>query len=148
MLKRLNSGRVRMYSNRPGSCWLRGNHFNLSLHLIGFLLLMCVMRSAPAMEAVEIESGFTQSSVGWAAGYYLDQAQALELKDVRRLPADAWMEPKGESPSFGFSLDHLWVKLELRNVAPSPQRLLLEIAYPPLDHVEVHIVRERVLAEQ
>lgn len=41
---------------------------------------------------------------------------------------------------------HLWIKLELRNVAQL-QRLLLEIGYPPLDHVEAHILRDGVAVE-
>src|SRR5690606_249488 len=72
----------------------------------------------------------------------------LELADARQLPADAWMKPDSEAPSFGFSLDHLWVKLELRNQAPSAQHLLLEIAYPPLDHLEIQLVRDGELAER
>lgn len=56
------------------------------------------------------------------------------------LPADlAWTRNESETPNLGFSTSPFWFVLRLANPSEVPQSGLLEVAYPILDQVDVHI---------
>lgn len=76
---------------------------------------------------------------------YLDDREGLlALNDILRPEQQARFQParrSGPSANFGMSNGAIWVRVELRAPRASDPDWLLELAYPPLDHVELYTPR-------
>ncbi len=98
----------------------------------GFLLFLLVLAMPALSSVIEVP----------AQVHSLRLAEGLEYLHVRRdshtLPdaSESW-EVSGGTLAFGFDKTPLWVRFELKNSAPQARHLVLEIANPLLDQVDV-----------
>ena len=108
----------------------------IRLLLIGVSLFSC---GVSAQNSLDIGSNFRQQDAGLYTLHYLDPTGELTVNDIRRLPEEQWSIPQAETPSYGFSRDALWIKLDLTSSAPADVELVLNIAYAALDQIDVFI---------
>ena len=98
----------------------------------GFLLFLLVLAMPALSSVIEVP----------AQVHSLRLAEGLQYLHVRRdshtLPdaSESW-EVSGGTLAFGFDKTPLWVRFELKNTAPQARHLVLEIANPLLDQVDV-----------
>ncbi|HEY0824933.1 MAG TPA: 7TM diverse intracellular signaling domain-containing protein [Ramlibacter sp.] len=74
------------------------------------------------------------------ATYLEDPDGRLGLEDILRPEQQARFRPvrsSGPSANFGLTTSAIWLRLEIRAPAGSDPEWLLELAYPPLDHLEL-----------
>ncbi|MET0286793.1 MAG: sensor histidine kinase [Polyangiales bacterium] len=72
---------------------------------------------------------------------YLDASQALTFAQVRTLWEQGKFEPQREpDTSFGFTPSAVWLAWRGDNPAMTAKRYLLELGYPHLDHVSLHVL--------
>ena len=70
-----------------------------------------------------------------------DKERKLTLDDVLQPQAQAAFRPvpqSGPGANFGLTRSAIWLRIKLRTSAGTPGDWLLEVAYPPLDSVEVY----------
>ncbi|MES2413732.1 MAG: 7TM diverse intracellular signaling domain-containing protein [Pseudomonadota bacterium] len=73
-----------------------------------------------------------------------DPGAALELADILKPSAQASFKPvKSGAAATNFGLTHsaFWLRISLDVLADAPSQWLFEVAYPPLDHLDLYIAR-------
>jgi diguanylate cyclase (GGDEF)-like protein len=83
---------------------------------------------------------------GTALGPYLefleDPEGQLTLEDIRAgAGAGQWVKPGTKAPGFGYTSSTYWSRLTLPSAPASDNEFLLEISYPVLDRVIVHVLQ-------
>jgi len=71
-----------------------------------------------------------------------DPAGTMTLDDVRRPDAQARLRPmagSGPASNFGLTSSAIWLRVDLRVPDGVPHQWLLEVAYPPLDRVDLYV---------
>jgi PAS domain S-box-containing protein len=74
--------------------------------------------------------------------YLIDPSQKLTLDDIAQPATQARfrpLRPVGSGPNFGFDTAAIWLRVSLDAAAGAPRHWLLEVAYPPLDHLELYV---------
>lgn len=74
--------------------------------------------------------------------YYEAASIHQDLTQVRALPPDSWERETNGSAELGFIDSRIWLRLAVLNEASEARNFLLEVAYPLLDHVRFHVLRE------
>jgi signal transduction histidine kinase len=94
------------------------------------------------VEPVVVQPGMTEVQLGRHLEFLEDEQGRWSLEDIRR-PENArrFTPSERDVPSFGFSTAPIWFHFELRGQVRHRQRMLLEIAFPMLDRVEVYVER-------
>ncbi|WP_461421780.1 sensor domain-containing diguanylate cyclase [Ketobacter sp.] len=69
--------------------------------------------------------------------FLVDDSAKLTIETIPQQPSSNWFKVKDETPSFGFMEQVLWARATLINSTPEQKRFLLEIAFPPLDNVQL-----------
>jgi diguanylate cyclase len=81
--------------------------------------------------------------------YYLEDPQAaLDWSAVAALPDARWQRQQRHSLSLGFTDAAYWFRLDIPNRDRPARQLLLEVAYPLLDSVQLYTLHDGHLAEQ
>lgn len=75
--------------------------------------------------------GHTES---WA-----DTSGDATLEEVRALPGDAWQQEEPPSISHGYVDEPYWFRTRIRNTSDSSRTPYLEIGYPALHHIDLHV---------
>lgn len=99
----------------------------------------------PALELQQIErlpfrAGGSASniSLGKHSFVLIDSSKSLSIADVCRPSMLANFRPSAQDiPNFGFAKPTYWFAFSLRNSPSIPNDWVLEIAYPPLDSIEI-----------
>jgi len=73
--------------------------------------------------------------------YYLqEQGKALSIEElIKNKDTLPWQENENEDINFGFSTQGYWLKIEINNRYAIVSEWVLEISYPPLDHVDAYL---------
>jgi PAS domain S-box-containing protein len=103
------------------------------------LLAWCWACTAHAQAALELGAQGSYN-LGPHIAYLEDATGQLALQDVLQPAQQARFRPaRGDGPAANFGLTRaaLWLRVELRAPAGDPN-WLLELAYPPLDHLELY----------
>lgn len=108
---------------------------NLLIVLLGWLPLLA--------GAVDFDDATRQLPLGRLMQVYEDRDGSASIAQVSA-PAFAtqFRAHSAEVLNAGYSTSVFWVRLDLRYVAPpqaAPRNWLLELAYPPLDHLELYL---------
>ncbi|MCG8672741.1 MAG: ATP-binding protein [Pseudomonadales bacterium] len=75
--------------------------------------------------------------------YYVEDADnSLSIEDIANPDFDAWKQSENGTLSFGYTASTYWIHFKLINQNNEDMQRLLEIAYPVLDDVEVHVYRD------
>jgi PAS domain-containing protein len=111
------------------------------------LVLCCAIVfgfSAPAARAdpglFAVGSG-DRYELSQAFTYFEDRSAALTLEDILAPERQGMFRPvpqRGQGPNFGFTSSAIWLRVTLASGAGTPVDWLLELAYPPLDNVELY----------
>ena len=104
------------------------------------MLLLCLPSLASALEFDE----FTQSlPLGHALQVFEDAAGTATIDEVLAQSAAGAFKPHDKTTlNAGYSRSAFWLKIDLhyRPANPDAQRTwLLELAYPPLDHLDLYL---------
>ena len=73
--------------------------------------------------------------------YLIDPTGRLTVQDVAKPSVQARFQPlrpQRPGPNFGFNTAAIWLRVTLDTAATAPRNWLLEVAYPPLDHLDLY----------
>ncbi len=92
----------------------------------------------PATPVIALTPKKPAVSAGLLCYYLADTAKNLTLKDILQPQiASGFRASTQEIPSFGLVQPTYWFVLKVKNTVPRVDDWLLEIAYPPLDSIEI-----------
>ncbi len=112
----------------------------LSAWALGVALAAFVLPlgAAPG-DAIDLPSAEVVEDLGAKTFYLRDPEGTLTFADVVAPAASArFMRTQGRHPNFGFTDDWIWLRFTVRPAAADTRPWTLEIAYPPLDIIEVY----------
>ena len=118
----------------------------LLLLLLPLLLLLCgPLASRPAHAGGQAPDGpaATQKTgperKRLTVDYLVEHGDPLRIADVAALPDTAWKRRPWSSASYGFATAPHWFKSQPLRVEPGEEQLLVEVGYPLLDNVDLHV---------
>ncbi len=111
------------------------------LPLLYLLTFVCLCAEASPLP---ISPNAPRIFLGQHLMYLEDPTGGLGLNEVRQERGD-WVASRNEVPSFGFTRSAFWFKVQL--TADTPQRRLVELAYPRLDHINVYVIQNGRLVD-
>ncbi len=95
-------------------------------------------KSALQAPIVTLTSHLSHIALGSYSLYFADSAKTLTLHDILSPNiASRFQRSTQEIPSFGLVKPTYWFALRIKNTTPIVDDWLLEIAYPPLDSLEI-----------
>jgi len=104
------------------------------------LLALLIFASAQAQEAAPLPGAEGHVSLGRFMQVLEDPGGTLQLEDVRSGAQAGHFAPAASDPvNFGYSHSTWWLRFALPGGAPAGEDLLLEVAYPSLDRVELYV---------
>jgi diguanylate cyclase (GGDEF)-like protein len=84
-------------------------------------------------------------SLGTYAEVLEDPSGRLRLEDVRQPEQARRFSPPASDPvNFGYSRSAWWLRFSLPGGAPAGEELVLEIAFPSIDRIELHVPEPQV----
>ena len=122
--------------------WIR---YRVLLHLSGALLLsfgVCLHTLAAGMQADIVISSQDRYELSRLFEYFDDASGNLSLQDILEADKDGKFKPvpKGVgATNFGATHSAIWLRLKLRVDATAPARWLVDVAYPPLDRIDLYL---------
>jgi signal transduction histidine kinase len=104
-----------------------------------FILGTALPSLAPASPTVALNMDRTELPIGSLVTLLEDPSSRLSIDEVQAL--DAHFTPSLKAvPSFGFSDSAWWARIDLAHNVTQDQLWLLELAYAPLQHIDVFLV--------
>jgi hypothetical protein len=121
-----------------GACNL-SNYFKSFIFLI-ILLVLCTR--AMASPPVVLKPGVGKFPLGPHLELLQDKEGKLTLRDVLKPEQEKRFIPAtAKVPNFGFTKSVIWAKFILSNPLHKEQLVLLEEAYPHIDHIQLFVFR-------
>lgn len=74
--------------------------------------------------------------------YLEDDDNRLSLGDIASIPSNHWTANDGNTFSQGYSNSTWWLAFDLENTTPNATKQMLQIGYPSLDHMVIHILQD------
>ncbi|MCB1189301.1 MAG: SpoIIE family protein phosphatase [Leptospiraceae bacterium] len=106
--------------------------------LYGFFLFQGFIHSSPT---IVLEKNVQKYPLGLHLETLEDKTGKLDFEQVRTPEfSNKFMASKKETPNFGITNSVYWVKFSIENHFTNPKEYLLEIAYPPLDYIDIYIL--------
>ncbi|RCX22006.1 7TM diverse intracellular signaling domain-containing protein [Thioalbus denitrificans] len=105
-------------------------------------VVLALLLPVPPAAAVSLGQGDQPVPLGAWYQVLEDRAGTLTLEDARAAAAAGRFRPVhgGEDPNFGYSTATFWLRVPLENHLPEASRWLLEVPFPTLDSVRIHLV--------
>lgn len=75
--------------------------------------------------------------------YLEDPESTLTIDQVRQI-SSGWLDSERDVLSFGYTASTFWIRFGLAQDGARSLRYLLEVAYPVLDHLDVHVFQDGV----
>ncbi len=107
--------------------------------LLGFCLLFLGSLQASASEPVNLLDHQDVIEFGKAAEYLEDPEGKLRFDEIKVLPPESWKTSHVTVPNFGFTRSAYWLKFTFQGDPLQSRRMLLQIAYPALDSLELYV---------
>ncbi|MBA53657.1 MAG: diguanylate cyclase [Pseudomonadales bacterium] len=105
------------------------------------LAVLLIVLSTPALASLDVGGdSFTYISLASSIRYVEDSRNQFTFEDVLTIQPNDWKHNSGQVFSKGYSRSAWWLKIHLSNSSSAAITRYLEIAYPNLDDVQVHIV--------
>ena len=105
------------------------------------LAVLLILLSTPALASLNVgEESFTSMQLANSIQYVEDPRNQFTLQDILTIQPNDWKRNSSKAFSKGYSRSAWWLKVSLSSSSPAPIIRYLEIAYPNLDEVNVHIV--------
>ncbi|NEW08157.1 GGDEF domain-containing protein [Paenibacillus sp. SYP-B3998] len=117
------------------------NRFRLLLLCVLILCLYVIVSSkAEASSMLEINDSKNEYELIPYTSVLEDKSGRLVIYDlIQPELSDKFVQVKSETPNYGFTPSNYWTKLKLTNKS-SKEDWLLEIAYPPLDSINLYVM--------
>jgi diguanylate cyclase (GGDEF)-like protein len=110
------------------------------LRAFASLFVLILASGAHAREPAPLPLAHGQVSIGRYVEVFEDQGGLLKLDDLRRAPLAQGFTPAHADPlNFGYTRSAWWLRFDLPGGAPKGEELMLEIAFPSIDRVELHV---------
>jgi len=104
------------------------------------LLIICYCLMMPSQAQTLLLSEQGRYELAPYVFYLKEQGKALGIEELLENRAILpWQKNKNEDINFGFSTQAYWLKVTLNNQYALVSEWVLEIAYPPLDHVDAYL---------
>lgn len=107
-----------------------------------FSLLVFLLVGAGTSNAFDLTDTMDGQLVGEYTQYFLDDTALLPFEKLPSTSQPVWQPAKKSVLSFGYNPASVWVHLPLENSSDTAD-WFLEIAYPVLDDVDVHIANAK-----
>jgi len=108
--------------------------------LFGFLAAFIFASVGLAGETAPLPGADGRLSLGAYVEVLEDPAGRLSLEDVRQPEHARRFAPATSDPvNFGYTRSALWLRFSLPGGAPAGEELMLEIAFPSIDRIELHL---------
>jgi len=111
------------------------------LRLLGCWLALCGWALPGAAQVPLVLGNGGSYALAPAVSYLRDPGGILTLDDVLQPAAQARLQPVADSTTatnFGLTPDAIWMRVTLRLATGAPRDWLLQVAYPPLDRIELY----------
>ncbi|GAB3552810.1 hypothetical protein GCM10027343_38860 [Noviherbaspirillum agri] len=109
--------------------------------IAALLFFWTVFGNASADDAVRLPPGTQHYALGPQVSYLEDAAQKITLADVLAGKFDSsFVRNTQPSPNLGFTSSTYWFKTTLRSEDSGTSEWLLEVQYPLLDYIDLHLV--------
>lgn len=105
--------------------------------LVSFSLCMS-LTTAFALESVLVDERLTEKAIGADMEYLEDPEDALKIEDVADKELN-WQKSEKTSLAFGFTKSAYWFRFKIGYDQGMKEKILMELDYPLLDHVELYI---------
>jgi two-component system, sensor histidine kinase LadS len=104
------------------------------------LLAVLIAASAHAAAPVPLPEALGRVALGAYVEVLEDASGKLRLEDVRAAPHASRFAPTGaDTLNFGYTRSAWWLRFSLPGGAPAGEELLLEVAYPSIDRLELYV---------
>jgi two-component system, sensor histidine kinase LadS len=107
--------------------------------LFGLLMLASFPGPAWAASPLVLDEGWARIELNAHLQYFSGPLLAEDVHTAFRLPDSAFTQHSDEMPNFGFTQDRYWFRTLLLQPG-SDENWLLELRYPPLDHIDVFLL--------
>ncbi|MBT6492121.1 MAG: hypothetical protein HOK97_20280, partial [Deltaproteobacteria bacterium] len=112
------------------------------------LLCLAYQSIGQAQDITQIAAGQSHYQLDDKLSYLRIQGRLMELEEVLNNGGHSkFAPPLGEVPNFGFTDASYWFHTQLKADPRIPTRWLLEIGYPLLDQIDVHVIRNGISSE-
>jgi signal transduction histidine kinase len=114
------------------------------------IVLLCLTYHSigHAQKPTQLAAGQSHYQLDNNLSYLRIQGRLMELEEVLNNGGhEKFAPPLGEVPNFGFTDASYWFHTQLKADPRIPTRWLLEIGYPLLDQIDVHIIRNGINSE-
>ncbi len=115
----------------PGLCW----------RFCGALAVLLLAMATPARAVDLVLGGGGSYDLAPVFRHLEDPSGQLQFEDIRAAEAQSrfrQVSPEGVGPNFGMTRSAWWLKVSVDLPLGAPRDWLLEVAYPPLDRIEVY----------
>lgn len=118
--------------------------YGLFLSVCFNILVFFIFSGFSCAETVVVDENTSFISLGQHADVLEDREGAMSLADVlsdnvKKL----WMNSPSENINFGYTESVFWVRTEIVNRSSKDLKFMIEIGYPPLDHIHAFVLRSQ-----
>lgn len=111
----------------------------------GLLLMLTVCFMPWAQASIPLSASPSQASYSLAPynEYWHADTPSLTINDLLAQPRPFQPTQDAQDLNFGYTRGEVWLRAQVRNDSPSPQRWIVEFEYPFLDYVTLHTLRQQ-----
>ncbi|MGP9766954.1 7TM diverse intracellular signaling domain-containing protein [Halomonas sp. AOP13-D3-9] len=111
----------------------------------GLLLLLAVCFMPWAQANTPLSASPSQASYSLAPynEYWHADKTSLTINDLLAQPRPFQPTQDAQDLNFGYTRGEVWLRAQVRNNSPTPQRWIVEFEYPFLDYVTLHTLRQQ-----
>lgn len=104
------------------------------------LLLLLICTAVRADVGLTLHAQDSRVSLEGHWEYVEDAELTITAEIAHGLPQSAYRRIEKEMPNFGFTPARYWFRTQLQRAADADQRWVLEVRYPPLDHIGAYLI--------
>jgi two-component system, sensor histidine kinase LadS len=110
-------------------------------YLFNALALLCAFTAGACNAGTLLLSDHSPQTLVGVIDYLRDPDRTLNFEQLTATTAfdDHWQTGKEEALNFGYTADRFWFRYDIRNAESSSVERILEISYPVIDNIDIHI---------
>ena len=119
-----------------------------SLIKIALLCGLLFCRVSYGIQDVSLEKIGKPSALGPHLEYLLTPNSNLNVNDIRSLSDQSWTKSNVEILNIGFIDQSIWIRFRVKQNPLNPQELLIELAHPNTDWIDVYFYQNDLLTDK